>query len=246
MLGFVVNALAVVVGSVLGLTLKKFIKKEYCDSVIKVVGIGVIIIGILGIIEYSGVITLENLKYNISFNGTLLMIVSLAIGTFIGEILKIDQKFVNLSNNLEKKLNKGNISEGFLTASLLYCIGGMTILGSLNDVLGDPETVYIKSMLDGITSIILASSLGFGVMLSCISVLVIQGSLTLLFYLLGNSFDISSIQELINSVEIVGYAIVIAIGINFFLPEDKKIRVSNMLPALLIPIIYYGVLLCFA
>ena len=246
MLGFVVNALAVVVGSVLGLTLKKFIKKEYCDSVIKVVGIGVIIIGILGIIEYSGVITLENLKYNISFNGTLLMIVSLAIGTFIGEILKIDQKFVNLSNNLEKKLNKGNISEGFLTASLLYCIGGMTILGSLNDVLGDPETVYIKSMLDGITSIILASSLGFGVMLSCISVLVIQGSLTLLFYLLGNSFDISSIQELINSVEIVGYAIVIAIGINFFLPEDKKIRVSNMLPALLIPIIYYGVILCFA
>lgn len=246
MLGFVVNALAVVVGSVLGLTLKKFIKKEYCDSVIKVVGIGVIIIGILGIIEYSGVITLENLKYNISFNGTLLMIVSLAIGTFIGEILKIDQKFVNLSNNLEKKLNKGNISEGFLTASLLYCIGGMTILGSLNDVLGDPETVYIKSMLDGITSIILASSLGFGVMLSCISVLVIQGGLTLLFYLLGNSFDISSIQELINNVEIVGYAIVIAIGINFFLPEDKKIRVSNMLPALLIPIIYYGVLLCFA
>lgn len=246
MLGFVVNALAVVVGSVLGLTLKKFIKKEYCDSVIKVVGIGVIIIGILGIIEYSGVITLENLKYNISFNGTLLMIVSLAIGTFIGEILKIDQKFVNLSNNLEKKLNKGNISEGFLTASLLYCIGGMTILGSLNDVLGDPETVYIKSMLDGITSIILASSLGFGVMLSCISVLVIQGSLTLLFYLLGNSFDISSIQELINNVEIVGYAIVIAIGINFFLPEDKKIRVSNMLPALLIPIIYYGVILCFA
>ncbi len=246
MLGFVVNALAVVVGSVLGLTLKKFIKKEYCDSVIKVVGIGVIIIGILGIIEYSGVITLENLKYNISFNGTLLMIVSLAIGTFIGEILKIDQKFVNLSNNLEKKLNKGNISEGFLTASLLYCIGGMTILGSLNDVLGDPETVYIKSMLDGITSIILASSLGFGVMLSCISVLVIQGGLTLLFYLLGNSFDISSIQELINNVEIVGYAIVIAIGINFFLPEDKKIRVSNMLPALLIPIIYYGVILCFA
>lgn len=246
MLGFVVNALAVVVGSVLGLTLKKFIKKEYCDSVIKVVGIGVIIIGILGIIEYSGVITLENLKYNISFNGTLLMIVSLAIGTFIGEILKIDQKFINLSNNLEKKLNKGNISEGFLTASLLYCIGGMTILGSLNDVLGDPETVYIKSMLDGITSIILASSLGFGVMLSCISVLVIQGGLTLLFYLLGNSFDISSIQELINNVEIVGYAIVIAIGINFFLPEDKKIRVSNMLPALLIPIIYYGVILCFA
>lgn len=246
MLGFVVNALAVVVGSILGLTLKKFIKKEYCDSVIKVVGIGVIIIGILGIIEYSGVITLENLKYNISFNGTLLMIVSLAIGTFIGEILKIDQKFINLSNNLEKKLNKGNISEGFLTASLLYCIGGMTILGSLNDVLGDPETVYIKSMLDGITSIILASSLGFGVMLSCISVLVIQGGLTLLFYLLGNSFDISSIQELINNVEIVGYAIVIAIGINFFLPEDKKIRVSNMLPALLIPIIYYGVILCFA
>ena len=246
MLGFVVNALAVVVGSILGLTLKKFIKKEYCDSVIKVVGIGVIIIGILGIIEYSGVITLEKLEYNISFNGTLLMIVSLAIGTFIGEILKIDQKFINLSNNLEKKLNKGNISEGFLTASLLYCIGGMTILGSLNDVLGDPETVYIKSMLDGITSIILASSLGFGVMLSCISVLVIQGGLTLLFYLLGNSFDISSIQELINNVEIVGYAIVIAIGINFFLPEDKKIRVSNMLPALLIPIIYYGVILCFA
>ena len=210
----------------------------------------------LGIIEYSGVITtevvnnesssLENLKSSLSFNGTLLMIVSLAIGTFIGEILKIDQKFIDLSNNLEKKLNKGNISEGFLTASLLYCIGGMTILGSLNDVLGDPETVYIKSMLDGITSIILASSLGFGVMLSSISVIVIQGGLTLLFYLLGSSFDISSIQELINNVEIVGYAIVMAIGINFFMPEDRKIRVSNMLPALLIPIIYYGVTLCFA
>lgn len=142
------------------------------------------------------------------------------------------------------KLNKGGLSEGFLASSMIYCVGAMTIIGSLNDVLGDHQMIYLKSLLDFVTSIVLASTLGFGVLLSCVSVFVIQGLLTLLFFLLKSSVDIESMNQLIRYLGMIGYAIVMAIGINFLLPEERKIKVANSLPALLIPIIYYVVTLC--
>lgn len=233
MFAFMVNAAAVILGSIIGLIFKKFIKKETCDQVLKAMGIVVLLIGIIGVIE--NMITIQDGK--ISSNGTLLLIMAIAIGTFIGEALKIDQHMNNFGEKLEKKLNKGKIAEGFITATLIYCIGSMSIVGSMESALGNPNTIYLKAALDGITSIALASTLGIGVMLSSVSIIFYQGLLTLLFYFLGNFMPAS----FITSFSMVGYTMVAGIGLNFILKD--KIKIANMLPSLLIVIIYHLLLL---
>ncbi len=233
MFAFVVNAAAVILGSIIGLIFKKYIKKETCDQVLKAMGIVVLLIGIIGVIE--NVITIQDGK--ISSNGTLLLIMAIAIGTFIGEALKIDQHMNNFGDKLEKKLNRGKIAEGFITATLIYCIGSMSIVGSMESALGNPNTIYLKAALDGITSIALASTLGIGVMLSSVSIIFYQGLLTLLFYFLGNFMPAS----FITSFSMVGYTMVAGIGLNFILKD--KIKIANMLPSLLIVIIYHLLLL---
>lgn len=229
MFAFMVNAATVILGSIIGLIFKKFIKKETCDQVLKAMGIVVLLIGIIGVIE--NMITIQDGK--ISSNGTLLLIMAIAIGTFIGEALKIDQHMNNFGEKLEKKLNKGKIAEGFITATLIYCIGSMSIVGSMESALGNPNTIYLKAALDGITSIALASTLGIGVMLSSVSIIFYQGLLTLLFYFLGNFMPVS----FITSFSMVGYTLVAGIGLNFILKD--KIKIANMLPSLLIVIIYH-------
>ena len=233
MFAFMVNAATVILGSIIGLIFKKFIKKETCDQVLKAMGIVVLLIGIIGVIE--NIITIQDGK--ISSSGTLLLIMAIAIGTFIGEALKIDQHMNNFGEKLEKKLNKGKIAEGFITATLIYCIGSMSIVGSMESALGNPNTIYLKAALDGITSIALASTLGIGVMLSSVSVILYQGLLTLLFYFLGNFMPAS----FITSFSMVGYTMVAGIGLNFILKD--KIKIANMLPSLLIVIIYHLLLL---
>lgn len=233
MFAFMVNAATVILGSIIGLIFKKFIKKETCDQVLKAMGIVVLLIGIIGVIE--NMITIQDGK--ISSNGTLLLIMAIAIGTFIGEALKIDQHMNNFGEKLEKKLNKGKIAEGFITATLIYCIGSMSIVGSMESALGNPNTIYLKAALDGITSIALASTLGIGVMLSSVSIIFYQGLLTLLFYFLGNFMPAS----FITSFSMVGYTMVAGIGLNFILKD--KIKIANMLPSLLIVIIYHLLLL---
>ena len=229
MFAFVVNAAAVILGSIIGLIFKKFIKKETCDQVLKAMGIVVLLIGIIGVIE--NMITIQDGK--ISSTGTLLLIMAIAIGTFIGEALKIDQHMNSFGEKLEKKLNKGKIAEGFITATLIYCIGSMSIVGSMESALGNPNTIYLKAALDGITSIALASTLGIGVMLSSVSIIFYQGLLTLLFYFLGNFMPAS----FITSFSMVGYTMVAGIGLNFILKD--KIKIANMLPSLLIVVIYH-------
>lgn len=233
MFAFLVNAATVILGSIIGLIFKKLIKKETCDQVLKAMGIVVLLIGIIGVFE--NMITVQNGK--ISSSGTLLLIMSIAIGTFIGEALKIDKHMNDFGDKIEQKLNKGKIAEGFITATLIYCVGSMSIIGSMESALGNPNTIYLKSALDGITSIALASTMGVGVMLSSISIIVYQGLLTLLFYFLGNFMPAS----FITSFSMVGYTMVAAIGFNFIIKD--KIKVANMLPSLLIVIIYHLLLL---
>lgn len=233
MFAFLVNAGTVIVGSVVGLIFKKFIKKETCDSVLKAMGIVVLLIGIIGVIE--NMITIE--EGVLSSSGTLLLIMSIAIGTFIGEFIKIESYMNNFAEKIEQKINKGKIAEGFITATLIYCVGSMAIIGSMESALGNPNTIYLKSALDGITSIALASTLGLGVALSSVSVVIYQGLLTLLFYFLGNFMPV----DFITSFSMVGYSMVAAIGFNFLMKD--KIKVGNMLPSLLVVIFYYLLML---
>ena len=233
MFAFLVNALTVVIGSIIGLLFKKLIKKESCDQVLKAMGIVVLLIGIIGVIQ--NMVTIVDGK--ISTSGTLLLIMAIAIGTFIGEALKIDKHMNDLGDKIEQKLNKGKIAEGFITATLIYCIGSMSIVGSMESALGNPDTIYLKAALDGITSIALASTLGIGVMLSSVSVIIYQGLLTLMFYFLGNFMP----NDFIVSFSMVGYTMVAGIGFNFILKD--KIKVANMLPSLLVVIIYHLLIL---
>ena len=114
-------------------------------------------------------------------------------------------------NKLEKKINRGKIAEGFITATLPYCVGSMAIIGSMESALGNPNTIYLKAALDGITSIALAASMGVGVALSGVSVIIYQGLLTLLFIFLGDFMP----ADFITLFSMTGYAMVCAIGLNF-------------------------------
>ena len=195
-------------------------------------GIVVLLIGLIGVIE--NMVTVTDGK--ITTSGTLLLIIAIAVGTFIGEFLKIDDRMNNFGLMLEKKLNKGKIAEGFITATLIFCVGSMAIIGSMESAQGNPNTIYLKSALDGITSIALASTLGFGVALSSVAVVAYQGLLTLLFVLLDNFIP----GDFIISFSMVGYAMVACLGLNFLMKD--KIKVANMLPALVVVIIYHLVM----
>ncbi|MGI6676395.1 MAG: DUF554 family protein [Bacilli bacterium] len=163
----------------------------------------------------------------------LLLIISIALGTLIGVAARLDVQLKRFGAYLERKINKGAFSEGFITALLVFCIGAMAIVGSINAALGDPSIIYLKAAIDGITALALASSLGAGVMLAAVPVLLYQGALTGLGLAFGNFMP----AGLIDAFGLVGYAIVAVIGLDFILPE--KIKAENMLPALLLVIILY-------
>lgn len=221
MLGTIVNVITILIGSLVGILLKKGIKEGYKDTIMNGVGLAVLVIGITGGIET---------------NNTVLVVASLVLGSLIGEIIGIEDRLDKLGINMEKRLGKGdsNFSKGFVTASLIFCIGAMAIVGSLESGLtGNHDTLFAKSVLDGITSMILASTLGIGVAFSAIAVFIYQGGITLLANLVK---DIMT-PDVVLEMSAVGGILIIAIGINIL--GIKKIKVGNMLPAIFIPIIYY-------
>jgi uncharacterized membrane protein YqgA involved in biofilm formation len=233
MIATIINVLAIVGGSILGLLLKGGIPKKVNDTVVKAMALSVILIGIL---EISGV------GSKLSSNDTLVIIFSMALGALLGEIIDIDKKLINFGDKIEKKLNGrgGNISQGFVTASLLYCVGAMAIVGSLESGLaGSYRTLFAKSVLDGINSIIFTSTLGIGVMLSSVSVLLYQGSITLAAGLLKGIL----VTSVVNDMTAIGGVLIIAIALNML--GAAKIKVANLLPAIFIPILYQVIVTIF-
>jgi uncharacterized membrane protein YqgA involved in biofilm formation len=170
----------------------------------------------------------------------LLIIISLVIGIIIGEWIDIDKRLNDFVFKVEKKYKLPPLAKGFISATLIFCVGAMAITGSIQDGLGlGMTTLIIKSVLDFITAMVLASFLGIGVIFSAISVLIYQGSITLLARYLSDY----ATPEIISSLSMIGSILLVAIGINFM--EIKRIKVANLLPALLVPIIYYAVLMIF-
>lgn len=221
MLGTIINVAAVIVGSFIGLLFDKGIPERLSSSLMKALGLSTAVIGIQGAIQG------EN---------ALIMIGSIVIGVLIGESLNLDDKLNNFVKKLESKFVKfkgeKSLSEGFITASLVFCVGSMAIVGCLNAGLEKDYSMLItKSMLDFTTSIIFASTLGVGVMGSAIAIFVYQGSLTLLASLVAPVLS----QSAINEMSCVGSLLIIAIGLN--LMGLTKIKVMNYLPAMFIPII---------
>ena len=229
MFAFLVNAAAMFVGSTIGLLFRKRIKPEICETLQRVVGVIVLIIGLSGLLKSMFVIEEGALKTQ----NELMLIIIIVLGTFIGEIIDIDKHLNRFGKYIETKFNKSSFSEGFVTGSLITCVGAMAIVGSVQSALGDPNMIYLKSVIDGVTSIVLASTLGIGVFFSGFSILICQGLITLIAYFLGNFMSV----DFINAFSMVGYLMVVCLSLNFILKD--KFKVANMLPSIILVILYY-------
>lgn len=219
MLGVFVNITTVVIGGIIGLFLKQGLNEKVKKVVMQAIGLSTIVIGI------SSAILTESI---------LLLIISLVIGGVIGALLKIEDNLDKLGMRIEERFSgEGGFAKGFVFATLLYCVGAMTIVGSLEaGITGDNTTLFIKSVLDGTTAIILTATLGYGVIFSSFSILVIQGGLVLFSGLIEPYLTDAMITEL----SAVGGVLILGIGFNLL--EIKKIYVGDMLPAIVIPVIW--------
>lgn len=234
MTGTLVNCAAVIIGGLIGILLKKGIKESHAESINKALGLAVLIIGINGVI--ANMFTVENGK--LSSSGELMLVVFLVLGTLAGELLRLDDRFTKFSKNIEEKFNKSGFASGFISGTVLFCVGAMSIVGSINDGLtGDSSILFVKSALDGVNAIIFGATLGYGVVFVCIPMLIYQGGISLLAGSLSGLLQ----GELLGQICMVGYAIIMAIGFNFLL--EKKFRTLNMVPALFLPIAYHYILI---
>lgn len=234
MTGTLVNCVAVIIGGLIGLLLKKGIKETYAQGINKSLGIAVLIIGLNGVI--SNMFTVEN--GTLKSSGELLLIVFLVLGTLIGELLKLDDRFNSFCGKVDKKFKSGGFASGFINGTCLFCIGAMAVIGSLNDGLtGDSSVLFVKSALDFVNAVIFGATLGFGVVFVCIPMLIYQGGISLLAGSLGGLLQ----GELLAQMCTVGYSIIVAIGFNFFL--EKKFKTLNMVPAMFLPVVYHGILM---
>jgi len=223
MLGTFVNTGAVIIGSLIGYFFKNLIPERYSDTIMKAISLGVILIGLQMALEVQNI---------------LLMIFSLFLGSLIGEIINIEEGLDKAGDFVEKKLSKlkGDISQGFVAATLLYCTGSMAIVGAIEGgLLGKHDILIAKSFLDGVVSIALAASLGIGVLFSSLSVLLYQGTIVLIAGLAKNLLT----DVVVNEMSAVGGLLIMAIGLNFLLKD--RIRIGNLLPAMFIPVLYFMV-----
>jgi len=221
LLGTIVNTGAIIVGAFIGLLFKGGIPESYNHTIMKAIGLAVVLIGLQNAFQTTNI---------------LLLIFSLAIGSLLGEMMKIEGGLENLGNWLESRFasSGSNISSGFVTASLLFCVGAMAIVGSLESGLsGNHQTLFAKSVLDGIASIVLASTMGLGVLFSAASVFIYQGFITLTSTFLQQFL----VEAAITEMSAVGGLLILAIGMNLL--DLPRIKVGNMLPAIFLPLIYY-------
>jgi uncharacterized protein len=216
MLGTIVNVIAVIAGSLIGLILNRKLPERFVQIFFQVVGLFTIFLGLIMALE-----TTHELH----------MIMALILGALVGEILRLDNLMEKFASFLKSKLNIGNekFTEGLLTAFLLFCMGSLTILGAIQEGMGGGvKLLLIKSLMDGVSSIALASGLGIGVLFSAIPLLIYQGGITLLASGFGEFFP----EIIITEMSAVGGILLLGLGINIL--EIKKINVMNMLPALVI------------
>lgn len=221
MLGTIVNSLAIVVGGLIGFFFKNIIPPKLSDSLLKASAMAVLAVGI---------------KLSLQGDNLSLLIVSVILGTFIGELIDIESKLDNLGSYIESKFkNKAsNVTQGFVSCTLVYCVGSMAIVGSIQSGLtGNHEILFSKAVLDGIISITMAVSMGIGVVFSSVSVFIYQGTITLLAQVLQSVLN----EIVIKEMTAIGGVLIMVISLNFL--EIKRIKVGNMLPAVFIPILYY-------
>ncbi len=227
MLATIINAALVLLGSVIGLLFKNRISPRFTATITQGLALCTIFIGATSAIKTAD---------------SLCMIISMVFGVLIGEAVDIEKRLDQMGGFLRSKLRQegegSSFAQGFVTASLLYCVGSMAVMGSLQaGIYHDYSTLVAKGVLDGITSISFAAAMGVGVAFSVLPILVYQGGLTLLFAAMGPVLE----QVVVTEMSAVGGAIIFAIGLNMLDLSKVKVRVGNMLPAIFMPILYLPV-----
>jgi uncharacterized membrane protein YqgA involved in biofilm formation len=215
MLGTIINAAAVVAGSSLGLLLKKGLPEKYNTIYFQTVGLFTLVLGI---------------SMSLKISTPLLVVLSLIAGGLTGEWIRLEDRMDSLSHLLKTKFRIGseNFTEGFVTAFLLFCMGSMSILGPVEEGLTGnlSELLKAKSLMDGFSSLLLASALGIGVLFSVIPLVIYQGGITLLAQLAGKDIP----ENYINEITVIGGVLLIGLALDIL--NIKKLHVLNMLPAL--------------
>lgn len=218
MRGTIVNVASILLGCSIGFILKSKFPEKIGKIVIQGLGLASLLIG---------------MQMALKINNILLLIFSLVIGGIIGEMMGIEEGLERFGEKVKLKIKNNTASErfveGFVTASLLYCVGSMAIMGALKEGLsGNPDILYAKSLMDGVTSIAFTAAMGIGVIFSAIPVFLYQGGITLLAKLIKDFLS----PEIINEMTAVGGILILGIG--FGLLEIKKIKIGNLLPAILV------------
>ena len=233
-IGSIVNSATIVAGGLVGLAVGSFISKRVQATLVSGMAVGTMFIG-AGSTFAKMLVQAEGGA--LEAHGALMLVMSLAIGAVVGELLDIDGKMERFGEWLKKVSHNerdNKFLDGFVTASLTFCIGAMAILGALEDGLkGDPSLLYLKSVMDGIFTIALTASLGKGVMFSAIPILLFQGSITLASSLLRPIMT----PEVLDAISLVGGVLIFCVGWNI-LWNEKKIRVANLLPALVVALVW--------
>ena len=224
MFGTIINALAIIGGSLIGLFFRKGIADNYREIIMSGISLCVILIGI---------------KSALGSDNLLIVIFSIVIGALIGEFLRIEERLEQLGRLLEEKVaykshDTSSFARGFVTASLVFCVGSMAIVGSLESGLtGNHQTLFAKSVLDGITSIVFASAMGLGVLFSSFAVFLYQGMITLTAVFMKSYL----VPETIAHMSSVGGLLIMPLGLNML--KVTNIRVGNLLPGIFLPLVYY-------
>lgn len=229
-LGTIINTAAIILGGLAGGVFGKRLTERYQDTLMKACGLCVVFLGIAGALEKMFVIT----EGKVSSTGTMMMIASFAIGALIGEWLNIEHHMNRFGEWL--KVKSGNSKDkifvdAFVTASLTVCVGAMAIVGSIQDgILGDYNTLLMKAILDFVIICVMTASMGKGCAFSAIPVAIFQGSITLL----ARGIEPIMTEAALNNLSLVGSMLIFCVGVNLI--WDKKFKVANMLPAIVIAV----------
>ena len=230
-LGTIINCASILAGGILGLLFGRFLKEEVQDSLTKTCGISTIFIAIAGALE--SMLRIE--QNSLVSNGSLLIVGCLTMGTLIGEILNIENLFERFGEWLKFKTGNAKDNrfiEAFVVSSLTVCIGAMAIVGAIEDgITGDFSILSTKAILDLIIIMVMTSAMGKGCIFSAIPVGILQGTITLLARFVSPVMT----KEALSNLSMIGSILIFCVGIN--LVWGKKIRVANMLPAVVLAII---------
>lgn len=231
-LGTVINAAAVAAGGLLGLKLKNGIKQNLQDIMMQACGVATIFIGGSGAL--SKMLVFQDGKFETQ--GTMLLIFSLVLGSLLGEWIDIEKKMDVLGEKIKKAVKAENDNlfvEGFVNVSLIICVGAMAIVGAIQDgVSGDYSLLTAKAILDFVIVVVFAAAYGVGVVFSAVPIFVYQGLITLAAAFLGSFVS----DAIVSDLSFIGSALIFCVGVN--IGFGKKFKVGNMLPALIVPIVY--------